>query len=169
VKRVDEIGETSARKIKGPIAGQDNKWYLNDMGKIYGPMSWYEIKGMADRAQVTPYAQIRQENWPQWMPILYYTRVKTPKDLESEGVMPSRYDAIFYVGVFLYVLGVVIFIGQPFIGISLVVLSLIIEFTALYLESKYKRKTVAGSIGNAMAILWIVVQVFIMIFLIVYL
>ncbi len=45
------------------------KWYVTDMGKVYGPMSWYDIKSMADKAQVSPFAQIREETWPQWAPL----------------------------------------------------------------------------------------------------
>lgn len=166
--RADEHGAGMRTGLKGTQVTSlrpGDKWYLSDMGRIYGPVSWLEIKGLADKAKITPFAQIREESWPQWMPIGYYLRIKTQSDLEIEGLMPSRYDGIFFVGVFVFIVGIVAFIVQPIIGIPLLIISPIIEIVAIHLENKHKGKAITRTLGNAIAIVWIVMQIVITIFI----
>jgi hypothetical protein len=138
---------------------EQGKWYVADMGRILGPMPWNHIKIMAEKAQVTPYAQIREEGWQQWAPIIWYLRVKTREELEVEGLIPSRYDAMFYLGVFVFMVGVVAIVIQPIVGILLVLLSLFVEVKALQLETKHKGKATTRTAGNIIAMFWIVLQV----------
>ena len=146
--------------------GSGKKWYVSDMGRIYGPMSWHDVASMVDRAQVTPFAGIRQETWPQWAPITYYFRIKTKTDREVEALIPSRYDALFYLGVFVFFIGVFGFFVMPAMGIVILILSPVIEVLAIYLEIKSKGMTVAGTIGNVIAIFWIVIQIMVTIMII---
>jgi hypothetical protein len=149
--------ERRGYKVTGQGAG--GRWYVNDQGRVFGPMPWAEIKRLADRSQITPFAQIWEESWPQWMPIGYYLQVKMPGDREVEALIPSRYDAMFYSGMALFIVGIFIFFAVPILGIIFFIFSPIIEFLALYLEIKHKGMTVAGSIGNALAMLWIIIQI----------
>lgn len=154
------------QNIGGPGAPQvpkmgEGTWFVSDRGLVFGPISWYEVKKMGDSGTVTPYAYIREENWVQWAPITWYFRVKTKSDLEMEGLLPSRYDALFWLGVFVFMMGIILLFALPLIGLILVSVSPIIEFYALYLESKRKEKAITRTIGNAMAIFWIVIQIFI--------
>ncbi|UCG69513.1 MAG: hypothetical protein JSV09_00370 [Thermoplasmata archaeon] len=138
---------------------EEGKWYVADMGRIIGPMPWKDVKSMADKAQVTPYAQIREESWKQWAPIIWYLRVKTKGEMEIEGLIPSRYDAMFYLGVFMFMVGIIGFVIQPVVGILLILLSILVEVKALQLESKHKGKAATRTIGNIIAMLWIVLQI----------
>jgi hypothetical protein len=148
-----------------PAMGEGT-WYVSDMGQTYGPMSWYDVKKMGDSARVTPYAFVKEENWTQWAPITYYFRVRSRTDLEADGLMPSRYDALFWLGVFAFLVGIFVMFASLPLGILIIILSPIIEFYALYLESVHKEKALTRSIGNAMAIIWIVVQLLVSFFMI---
>ena len=144
----------------------EGRWYVSDMGMMYGPLSWYDVKKMGDSARVSPYAFVKEENWTQWAPITYYFRVKSRTDLEAEGLMPSRYDAMFWLGVFTFLIGIFVMFASLPLGIMIMILSPVIEFYALYLESKHKEKALTRTIGNAFAIIWIVIQVLVTIFMI---
>jgi hypothetical protein len=52
------------------------------------------------------------------------------------------------------------------LGILIILLSPFIEFYALYLESQHKERAITRSIGNAMAIVWIAIQLLVTIFMI---
>jgi hypothetical protein len=141
-------------------------WFLSDRDRTFGPLSWFQVKDMADSAYVTPWAQIREVSWPQWAPITMYFRVKTRKELEAEALIPNLYDAIFWIAVFIFVLGVLVGIGNPILGIFLMFLSLPLEILAIFLESRQKEKVITRTLGNAIAIVWIVIQFFLTLFII---
>ena len=141
-------------------------WFLSDGNRTFGPLSWYQVKDMADSAYVTPWAQIREVSWPQWAPITMYFRVKTRKELEAEALKPNIYDAIFWIAVFIFVFGVFVGIGNLILGIFLMFLSLPLEIFAIYLESKEKEKVITRTLGNAIAVVWIVAQFFLTLFII---
>jgi hypothetical protein len=151
------IGGTNAPLF--PKAGEGT-WFVSDGGRVFGPISWNEVKRMGESGTISPYAFVREENWSQWAPISWYFRVKTKSDLEMEGLLPSRYDALFWLGVSAFMIGIIFLFVSLFVGFLLVSASPIIEFYALYLESKHKEKAITRTIGNAIAILWIVIQVF---------
>jgi hypothetical protein len=144
----------------------EGTWYVSDMGQMYGPMSWYDVKKLGDSAAISPYAFVREEKWVQWAPITYYFRVRTRSDLEDEGLMPSRYDALFWFGVFFFLIGIFVLFSSLALGILIILLSPFIEFYALYLESQHKERAITRSIGNAMAIVWIAIQLLVTIFMI---
>ncbi len=86
--------------------------------------------------------------------------------MEIEGLLPSRYDAIFWLGVFIFIFGVIAFIAQPIVGIILLKVSPFIEGDAIHLESKHKGKAITGTFGNVIAIFWMALQIFITVLLI---
>lgn len=148
-----------------PNAG-GGRWFVSDGNRTFGPLSWYQVQEMADSAHVSPWAQIREESWPQWVPITMYFRVKTQKELEADALKPNLYDAIFWIAVFVFVFGVFIGIGNLILGVFLMFLSLPLEIFALYLEIKEGKKVVTRTLGNAIAIVWIVAQFFLTLFII---
>ena len=143
-----------------PQMGQGT-WFVGDRGQVFGPMSWMDVKKMGDSATVSPYAYVREENWNQWAPITWYFRVRTKSELEMEGLLPSRYDALFWLGTFIFMIGIIVLFTSPLLAIMLLVVSPVIEYFALYLESVNKEKAITRTIGNAIAIVWIVIQIII--------
>ena len=156
-----KIGIKDFQAPQVPAGPPRDAWYLNDMGKLVGPITWGQIVVMAEKAQITPYAQIRNADWQQWAPIWHYVRIKTQGELEAEALIPSRYDAIFFLGVFLFIIGIISIVVNPYIGIPLLFVSPAIEFEAVYWESKHKAKAAMRTVGNAIATFWIVLQVLI--------
>ena len=154
-----KIGIKDYQAPQVPAGPPRDAWYINDMGKLVGPITWSQVMAMAEKAQITPYAQIRNADWEQWAPIWHYVRIKTPGELEAEALIPSRYDGIFFLGVFLFIVGIIGVVVNPFIGIPLLFVSPVIEFGALYLEGKHKAKAAMRTVGNAIAIFWIVLQI----------
>jgi hypothetical protein len=148
-----------------PPTGQGT-WYVSDMGQTFGPMAWHDVKRMGESATVSPYAFVREENWVQWAPITHYFRVRTRSDLEADGLMPSRYDALFWFGVFVFLIGIFVLFASLPLGILIILISPFIEFYALYLESQHKERAITRSIGNAMAIVWIAIQLLVTVFMI---
>jgi hypothetical protein len=144
----------------------EGRWYVSDMGRTYGPLSWYLVQELSDSARVSPWAQIREESWHQWVPITMYFRVKTQRELEADALKPNVYDAIFWIAVFIFVFGVVMSISIFVLGVFLMFLSLPLEVLAIYLETKDNKKIVTRTLGNAIAILWMVVQFFLTMFII---
>ncbi len=135
------------------------KWYINDECKVFGPMSWKQVKAKVDSARVTPHAQIKEETWPTWVSIWYYFRPKTGSEIEIEGILPSRYDALLYFGIFLFMAGVFVFMLEPMFGLVLLIISPVIEGFAIQQEREHKPKALSSTIGNIMAGCWIVVQI----------
>lgn len=144
----------------------EGRWFVSDGNRNFGPISWNQVKDMADSAHVTPWAQIREESWPQWAPITMYFRVKTQRELEADALKPNLYDAIFWIAVFIFVFGVLVGIGNLILGIFLMFLALPLEIFAIYLEIKEQEKVVIRTLGNAIAIVWIVAQFFLTLFII---
>lgn len=149
-----------------PNVGGGGKWYLNQDCKIYGPMSWKRLKSKANQAEISPNAQIREENWVRWVPIMAYFRFKTQGEKEMDALIPGENDITFYLGVFMFFIGMFGFFIIPIGGIIVLISSPIVEGLALYKEFKFKEKTVVGTIGNFMFIIWMVIQIMVTIFLI---
>ena len=142
------------------------KWYINQDCKVYGPMTWNKLKAKAKSAQVTPFAQIKEENWPRWVPIMYYFRVKTPAEKEAEALLPGENDAMFSLGVFIFIIGIFCFFIVPIIGIFIFIISPIVEWDGIYSDMKSKGMSIVGTLGNAMAISWMIIQVIVTILLV---
>lgn len=85
--------------------------------------------------------------------------------MEVEGLIPSLYDAMFYLGVFMFMVGVVAIVIQPIVGIPLILLSIFVEVKALQLEKQHKGASTTRTIGNIIAWIWIVLQVVIAAFI----
>lgn len=87
--------------------------------------------------------------------------------MEVRGLIPDRYDAIFYsgLGLFLVALFTSIIVSPAFV--ALMIVGNIISSYGIYLDFKEKPRTVTGSMGNVFGIIWLlmawlVVAIFIM-------
>lgn len=159
-----KIGIKDYQPQQVPTGPPKDSWLLNDVGQVYGPLTWNQLMTMAEGARITPYGQLRNVDWEHWVPVWQYMRIKTPAELEAEALLPSRYDGIFFLGVFLFIAGIIGIIGNPFIGIPLLFVSPVIEYGAVYLESKNKAKAAMRTMGNAIAVFWIILQILISFF-----
>jgi hypothetical protein len=124
-------------------------------------MSWHDVMRMTARGDVSHFAQVREQNWHQWMPIGMYFPIKTRQQIEAEALMPSRYDALISFGVIVYFIGMVMLFNNPILGLIIVLVSTIMEIFAICFETINKQKAVARSLGNAIVIVWIVLQILI--------
>ena len=148
-----------------PMAGE-GRWYISDGEGVLGPISWDKVKQLANSAQVSHEAQIRKEKWPLWSPITLYFRVKTRKEYEREALKPDHYDAMLAIFVFIFLVGALIVRVEIVLGIVLMFVSLLTEIFILGLETKQKKKALNRTIGNAIALVWIVIQFLLMTFII---
>jgi hypothetical protein len=83
------------------------------------------------------------------------------RDPEVQGLIPNRYDAIFYSGVGLYILLLFALLstqGNPVIYI-LMIFSIALPILAIYGDFKYNVRSTTGTLGNICGIAWIVFQI----------
>jgi len=164
------VGEHSSntkiglKKIRTPNNDKKEKWYLSEVGRIYGPMSYDELAELTNRAMVSRFAYVMREGNTQWIPIGYYFRIKTPHDLELDAIKLSVYDAMFFVGGALFIAGVVVFMAQSILAFPLLLSSVFIELVAIYLERIFRGKALLRTIGNAIALFWILIQIILTMF-----
>ena len=79
--------------------------------------------------------------------------------------MPDRYDAMFYIGLTIFIFG--IFLGAVDISLfTIPIIGNLISTYAIYLDFKNKPKTGLGTAGNVIAIMWIILAWFIIVMLI---
>jgi hypothetical protein len=90
-------------------------------------------------------------------PKYYYVIEKNDDDSEFSGLIPDRYDALFYGGVGLYIFMVLIslFIRDVFLLIF-AIFAIFISMYAVYLDFTKKRRSISGWVGNIIAICWII-------------
>ena len=99
-------------------------------------------------------------------PMQHPMTIKTGDDAEYYGLMPDRYDALFYTGMGLYILMVIISISFQEMGyLIFAMLAIFISMYAVYLDFTKKHRSISGWLGNIMAICWIIFAwIFIIIF-----
>jgi hypothetical protein len=138
---------------------EEDKWLVFDGNKNYGPLTWNEVVEMVNNRQLTRTAQIKNYNWPYWAPITHYFQPTQLVDAEAMGLIPSRYDAMFYGGVGLFFIGFFGIFINFIISIIFFILSPIVEILAIYLERKNQPKAATSTLGNICAGGWIIVQI----------
>lgn len=148
-------------------ANPQDKWLVHDKGKNHGPLSWNEVLYKVNNKQISSSAFIKNEVWPNWVPITYYFHPVQLVNAELMGLVPSRYDALLYAGFGVFFLGLIGLFIHPIIGLVFLILSPIIEIYAIMLERKNRPRAVTSTIGNVFAMIWIVIQIFATVFLMV--
>lgn len=83
------------------------------------------------------------------------------RDPELQGLIPNRYDLLFYTGIGIFILSLLAFMfsGNNPIFFVIMILSLPIPILAIYWDFKYSVKSTAGTLGNICAICWIIIQI----------
>lgn len=144
-----------------------DRWYVYDKKTQYGPYPWQKILKIAYDRKLTTSAKVKHENGRYWEPIRYHIPTAHLVDPELEDLIPSKYDGIFIIGVFIFIAG---FLGMTLdpIFLLLVIISTIIEIIAISLAIKKTSKSFVGTLGNIFAILWIIVQIGVTLFMLPY-
>lgn len=47
-------------------------WRIIDGKNIYGPIPWLEVRELVENGELTRWAYVKKETWPNWVPISYY-------------------------------------------------------------------------------------------------
>ena len=90
-------------------------------------------------------------------PIQHPMTVKTGDDAEYYGLMPDRYDALFYSGMGIYIfMAIISLLTRNIIFIIIAIVAIFISIYAIYLDFTKKRRSISGWIGNIMAVCWII-------------
>jgi hypothetical protein len=102
---------------------------------------------------------------PEVPPPEHYKLTFQTEDPELKGIIPDRYDALFYLGMAMFFFGFLIFLfSENYIFYMLCGIGNGVSMYAVYLDFKDKKRSVSGLIGNILAILWIILAWFIFIF-----
>lgn len=101
-----------------------------------------------------------------WVPLSNYVKITTPGEEEARALIPSRYDAMVWGSMGVFVLGIIAVIKSIFLGIPVLILSNALAIAGVYLDIKKRKRTTVGTIGNVFAIIWIVIQLLITMFLV---
>ncbi len=137
----------------------EDQWLIYDGNKNYGPLTWPEVVFKVTNKQISSKALIKNTQWPNCVPITSYFYPTQLVDSEVMGLVPSRYDAMFYGGVGLFFVGFIgIFIHLIFAMVFFFV-SPIVEIYAIYLERKNRPFAVTSTLGNICAGGWIIIQI----------
>jgi hypothetical protein len=142
-----------------PYAGN---WYVKDGSKNYGPLTWAQLTTKVYDKGLSNKAWLFKEGDKNGVPAGMYFPGGQLVDAEVSGLIPSRYDAMFYLGLIIFIVSIVIFIGMPVVGLVLAILSTAIEIGAIYFEHKNRPGSITGSIGKILALLWIGFQVLVL-------
>ena len=133
--------------------------------EVTGPMHWDEIVKMANERKISTKAMVKQEHWPDWVSVGYYFPPTVLVDKEIAGLIPSKFDAIFYGGMGLFFVGFITLLFNLIAGLVLLGLSAFLEIFAIYLDRKKKLRGTTSKVGNVFAIIWIVTQIAITVFM----
>lgn len=90
----------------------------------------------------------------------YQTNYQNP---EIQGLIPNRYDLLFYTGVGIFILLLFAFIrshNNPIFFI-MTVFCIPIPILAIYWDFKNSVRSTSGTLGNICAICWIIIQIII--------
>ena len=81
-------------------------------------------------------------------------------------MIPSRFDALFYAGLGIFILGIFVYVANTIIGLIIFIGTPFLESYAIIGERKHRMKAVSLTVGNIFAIIWIIVQILVSVFLI---
>lgn len=143
-----------------------DRWLIHDRGKNHGPISWNEVMYKVNKNQISSSALIKNEAWPNWVPITYYFHPAQLIDAEVMGLIPSRYDALLYSGFTIFFVGIFVLLIHPIVGLIFLITSPIIEICAIVLERKNRPRAITSTIGNIFSLIWIIIQIFVTVFMI---
>ena len=136
-----------------------NNWWLSDTGQTHGPLTWDDIVYKVQMKQVTNKTFIKNASWPNWVPITLYFHPSQLINPEVEGLVPGRYDLMYYGGVGLFILGVFVSFAFAPLGFLLLMISIITEIIAVYLDHVNKIPSTASKLGNICAGAFIIFQI----------
>jgi hypothetical protein len=161
-RRIEVVNSKTSYK------GSERRWYVKDIGQAYGPISWYEVKHMIDNGKVTPFARVREETWPNWEPIAGYFLAKKQEEMEAKAIdLPKeissyKYIALFCLGLFVFIVGLIFFILDFLMGIVLLVLSMFTEILGFYWDGKYTKKLMKKISDVIVIVLLLFMELFIL-------
>ncbi len=138
--------------------GLGDCWYLSEGGAVQGPFMWHQIAARAELQQFAPDAMLRNEAWQTWAPLQQYLPRRPGMNREVQGLIPSRYDAMFYAFLGLFIFGIVVAAFQIVLGILVLVISVAGEIMAVVLEIRQRGTSVSSILGNTMAAILILIQ-----------
>jgi hypothetical protein len=142
-----------------------DRWYINDRGKRRGPLTWGDVSFIISEGQVSSGAMIKNELWPNEVPITNYFHPQYFKNVETMGLIPGKYDALFYAGIGVGIVAIFGLMINFILGLLLLALSLFLEIFAIKGERESKPFSTMSSIGNICAVGWIIVQILAFIFI----
>ncbi|MDO9538019.1 MAG: GYF domain-containing protein [Thermoplasmata archaeon] len=148
--------------------GNNNSWKISDRGKVSGPYTWDQLVQKASQKELSNKATIKEESWKDWQPASIYIHPAWLYDAELNALIPNKYDAMFFGGVLLFMLAVLVTIAIPVLGIILIALSIYIELKSLQLDKIQRGKTSLGTLGNLFAGCWIGAQIFVSLLLLIF-
>ena len=137
----------------------EDSWFINDGGVEYGPHRWAYILEQVKKKKITDRAFVRNEMHPQWVPLSYYIPSSQLMSPDEIGIIPSRWDLVFYLGLGLFILGIFAFFMNMYIGAVCLGLSPGIEVFAILKDQQEKVESMASKVGNICAVMWIIFQI----------
>ena len=144
---------------------QPDRWWVSDQGKVHGPYTWRHLTSLVIHKKFSNKSSIKNDTWPYWQPTWQSFHPQHLFDAETVGMMPDRYDALFTLGVFLFIFGIFQLMVNSFMGAIMMMLSTCMEVAAVVFGRMAKPKSVSATIGNVMAVLWIIFQVIVALFI----
>lgn len=143
-----------------------DRWYIYDGESESGPWPWSEIVYLVNRRKITRNAFIRREGVPQWAPVAYYFPPHLLPSPDEIGFIPGIWDLVFGIALFVFIIGIFIFMTEPVFGIAFFIISPVFEILAVVQDHKTKIKSSASKLGTLCAGGWIVFQVAVTFFLV---
>lgn len=133
-----------------------------------GPLKFDDIEFMVRAKEIPMYAEYRSTRDSEWVPLSNLLGRSDPVDAEVRGLIPNLTDALFYLGLFLFFVGAVVYLTvHPIVGDLVLLGSLFLEVYPVVRSFKKEPKAATKTIGNIIALIWAGFQGFLTLFFLV--
>jgi hypothetical protein len=147
---------------------EDRVWYLSDGNRYFGPLTWSEVVSWYRQGKLSRDTLVWMHGWAESAYLVRYFGEKTTSDVEASALIPSWYEILIYGGIILWCLNFLVIVMSPPLGILCQFICLGLEVYGLYLIRKNLEKSTVGLIGDIMVIFFIIGQVIITVFVIIF-
>lgn len=133
----------------------NEKFMVRHGTMVRGPLSYKDVEFLVRLKEIPPDAEFRTTEEFEWSPISQLVGREGAIDREVKGLLPNMTDALFYLGVFLFFVGAVIYFAvHPIVGDLVLIGSLVLEVYPVVRSFKKEPKAVTKTIGNIIALMW---------------
>lgn len=133
-------------------------WYIKKDNDIQGPIKWNDVSFMIRAREISIRDYIKSESDQDWIQISDFPDFKKTfterGGNESGDIMPDGTDAVYYLGMLAFFIGIVAILFTVVVGVVFLLISLLFEIGAIIFSFKNYTDDLGKTVGNILAIFW---------------